>query len=170
MAPRRCPVCRLAFRVNDPGVGVTVCQGDVYDQAGWPRGGYDVCHTCARAAMPDVPRLKVPIRMPDGWGDWYCSICRQFLREDDPLQALSPALRLAAEDLLDALQLGEHPPGTPDAVVGDHCEEVSGVRHGVHRPCFECWQRWAPVVRDRWERMQIIPKGTPLNALGFNMV
>lgn len=115
---------------------------------GWPQGGYDVCHACAGEGFPDkTPALQVPRDMPEGWGDYWCPICQQFMREDDPAAQDMRCLRLMPEDVLEM-----------------------NIKPGVKRCCSSCWEIFAPIVVDRWKREGLIPPALPVEAIGLNLV
>ena len=183
---RICPVCKLAPRKNDPMQAVQVLAGSCLDLLGWPKGGYEVCRDCARVADPDLPPLPAPrkdaegLALPEGWGDWWCSVCRRYMREDDPAASDMRTVRLAAEDVVAgpwkeaarniACAAGR---GDPDAcaalvdVVKDYGE---GIQPGAKRCCTPCFERWAPVVLARWAREGVVAPGTPWQAVGLNLV
>jgi hypothetical protein len=148
---RRCVRCRRTPRRNDPLYAVHIYASDEdFLRAGWPQGGYDVCHDCAVEGfgLDRVAPLPFPADMPDGWGDWWCPVCRNFMRENDPASTDMRCVRLTEED----------------------CELFLDLRPGAIRCCSECWPRLATIVLERWKREGLCGPYLQWEHAGLNLV
>lgn len=192
--PRFCPVCKLALRAHDPGWQVQVLKEHVqFIGMGAPQGAYSVCHECYQRMYPDYPiRLHVPRPQLDYMGSFYCSACKTYAREDDPI-GQNFVIRVAPEDIADPEQhpelkdlLSRRASGVVDEdgeliapenrvgdkEIGDWLEKHCGIRHGVIRACQDCRAKLAPAVHARLIRQRVLKKTKPLSEvmLNFNAV
>ena len=150
----------------------------IYCGQGWPCGGYEVCRECYLKLYPDsgpaawrAPRDSGDVHStrPDVLNQYFCAACKRYAREDDPFATQNACLRLTREVLLcpeDVARLA----GAPDVVARDFCDGRRGVRPGGLRMCRECWAEWSPVVARRLVREGVLPPGSPVEVLGYNVV
>lgn len=106
---RFCPICKLAFRAHDGGYAIQF--GGDYPQ--WvalnaPNGSYTICQDCYMQRFPEVPPLRIPKpRFNDGISQYYCAVCKNYSREDDPMMGdANGVVGIAPEDMVN---LDEHP-------------------------------------------------------------
>lgn len=154
---RVCPICRLAYRANDPGGSCFVPEENRH---GAKSGHYAACSECCQVyegggyftgvvamvatALPDdqIP-ASYPAGLTNGLLDscpaWFCAVCRRWAREDDQMEGL----RLAAEDLVDR----------------------PGMKPGVYYSCSECRRQYAPNVLARLKRDGVVPAEFPVELM-----
>lgn len=164
---RRCPICRLAYRANDPG---GTCFVPRENKHGASSGSYSACSECCAVYEPSGPWarycstiLAAPdpysvrsstIQAPGGVSDQappgLCGLCRRFAREDDSMDAL----RLWREDLTAEEQERLIPPQD---------------QHACYAACGECRRKWAPVILARLQAQGRAPEGMTPNQMAATM-
>ena len=158
---RRCPVCKLALRGNDPSASMLIPA----DNAHGAQGGFymGVCADC-RAVYDDgfTPtevyigvyggNVRTPLPASDGtYGDvppGACGVCRRHAREDDAMQGL----RLWREDLTveEAARL------IPE-----------GQEHAHYVACGECRRHYAPAILRRLKGRGLVPDSLTVGQMGL---
>lgn len=120
---RICPVCQRPPRAHDPlyrvenyDYSAAAEKASVqYVGAGvFPIGSYCVCYDCFKERNPDT---EIVLRVPpprnfevvvgssslNYQGRFFCSICKTYAREDDPIAEMNTCIRLEPEDVVDTL-------------------------------------------------------------------
>lgn len=159
---RRCPLCDLALRVNDPGGALQLPP----DNAGGRQPGFyvSVCSDCLAlhddAFAPQAVAVGMATSMSGRLEDYspfggmrqnvpagLCAVCRRYAREDDAMSGL----RLWREDL---------PEDEAARLLPD------GQEHAHYVACGECRRKYAPAILRRLKQQGLVPPGLRPEQMG----
>lgn len=157
---RRCPLCKLALRGNDPSSSIQVPPDN--PQGARPGFYVGVCYECFRGngGFIDVVEIWVgpetctfPGRRPEADGTYdavppgLCAVCKRCAREDDQMHGL----RLWREDLSpeDAARL------VPE-----------GQEQAHYMACGDCRNYYALPILCRLKRQKLVPEELTIGQMG----